>query len=651
MKRKEIVKTGYEVTDHASFPEENKLFLGTEHGEIMTYEEGEKIEHYFESELSINSLQFNKKLYALLGNDRIVRFEEGKITFNYSSDERIDGFCVSPNGSVAVWNENAGIYVLSQDSKRNISKRKGITDCSFSNDGKLAVAYEDKLEIYNSTTSTLLFERKLKKGMNLVEFTEYDERVVFSDGRKNFNLRDLESEELITEIGFEEDQIEDLTVYGEKIFVTTSNRIHVFDSAGILKTKIHPQPEVPLFFPLVAIGTFVLGALIIWSELDRQSPEGGNYHFKENKIPFDEAILLGTLGIFSLVCFIFYLFIQKDLLIPIGLWISIFFVGSLWIPSMVGFIGMFREVKINSETLYLSTSILQEHFKNMVRKVDLDEMKEIKPDYNKKSSEKRGYEILTIDGRKGKILFSIGRDRKIKEFEKAMNEVLGSKWNNIYEGNHAYEKKSDDFLYYTKEDWDEIQRKIRLEKPVIFGMVGIMALLLISVAVGSAHENVFLVLFSALVPPPILLLLAFYNKKVFDARKEVKKAVEHELKTEKNILPPEFQIPESIIGGPISREPIDVTEKEKKKAEKCDDNLHHLKVIIIFSIGLFLPIATALVYPELFEGTIGSYLLFLLIMLPVIFFIFYFIWTGKKLQKVKEARKINDLLENEKEKN
>ncbi|MGM0510651.1 MAG: WD40 repeat domain-containing protein [Thermoplasmatota archaeon] len=726
-------------------------YLGTKDGEILILD-GTSTETVFTANNTIDKLHMTDDLYALIGNESIVKIENSQITYNHTED-RIHGFSVSPDNRIAAWSKNHGIYLLDDQNKTYVSNRSGITDCSFSED--LAVAYRNKVEVYDTTTLDIIFERNLKEMNHYVVII--DRSLICSGGSQIFRIWDLENGESIAKRYDEDGWVRDLDITEDRFSITTEDRIYIFDSNGVLKKKIQSPPSTPLYLPLVAIGAILMGILTFWSEMDRQRHKDGNFYFKENKLPYDEAISLGSLGVFGMISFMLYLFIRMELLISMGLPMMIFFIATLWAMILSFIMFGLREVKLDPKSLYFSTSYYQERFKGWPRKAKLNRIRSIHPEYffNKpqETMTKIGYQVSTIDGKVGKILFSHpGREKNIRKLKEAMKEAFGSKFDKvyfeepyineerweeikhlakqswskvmmkffiplvpvfiiqpvfllfpniltvnillmitfgvgaiaifgvIYGMNHMKkykeaqsiqakrEMKSDKkssysviqeeeefgeevnpnkFLDYTKKDWLDVSKKLNLERPLIYLSFGILAVILILVAVGSSTENLILLIISVILPMPLLAIVS-YMTKISKARNMVKNAVEHELKTGEKVLPQGFELPPPLMGHQISREPIEVTSRERELADKWSDEMQNIKMMVFISVGMFVPIGFAILYSEFFQGSYGTYMLFGIIMLPIILIMWFIISKQKIVAKVNEADRIEEMLEKRK---
>ncbi len=752
--REETLTLRSNITDLAS---DERLYLGTKNGTILVLNSStKKTERCFQSDSSIVQLQKREKLYALMEDGRIVGLGEEKIMFTPPIDGDIKGFCVSPSDSIAYWSGSSGVHILEEGNSTQILEVKDVTDCAFSEDGKLAVAYKKKVQVYNTTTLEVLFEEGLEEAEHRVGFTNGGKNLVCSGGTQAFRLWSLESQGLIEKRDFEEDTVKDLEVDNDRFSVMTEDRVYLYNSEAALKKRIQSSPEVPLFLPLVAVGAGLLSILTIWSELDRQHQNVEKFYFRESKLPYDEGVLLGSLGIFGMTSFLLYLFIHMEVLISMGLWVTPLFVALLWVFLLFYVLVRPREVKLDSNTFYFSTSLFQEHFKGWGRKTKLNNIRAVHPDYfyNKaqETFDQTGFQILTIEGDPGKVLFTMNnREKNTRRLERAMKKAFGPKWDRVYvdepyideerweEIGHLADKSlrmmtvkmmvfvtpifamqivasffldkisieifflilggagalamggvlyvmsqlrkvkeaqsikakkeigpdqttsytpvaeevekdeidPEKYLDYTKKDWKEVDRKLQLERPLMYLAFGLMGALLIVIMVGASTTNLLLLIVGAILPAP-LFFLVFYMNKITKARNMVKNAVEHELRTGEKVLPTGFEIPPPLMGDYISREPIDVTEKERRLADKWTDEIQNVKMMIFISIGIFIPIGIVMIYNDLFQGQYGTYIVFALIFLPIIFIMWYSFRKGKIVGKVKEAEKIEELLEEQK---
>lgn len=736
-KRENVLKLDSNVTAIAAG---EKTFIGTSSGEIHVLNETTwETEVYFKADSPIEELHYQDQLYVLAGN--LLGDEKQTL-----STGPLDGFCVSPQGDIATWNG-------STLSKGNFTISKGttITDCSFSDSGRMAVAYKGKVEVYQN--DSLIFEEDLEKAPYQVEFLK--ERVVCSGGSQAFKIFDPRTGDLIEDKDFEDDQVKDLDVHGGQFSVTISNRVYIYDADGRSKAKVQAPPSTPMLMPLIAAGVVPLGALTLWSEFDRRKRKEKDVYYKEDTLPLDEVFMLGSLGIFSVMSFMLFFFVMQELLIPLGLWMSILFVGI-----QIGMLATYpiikqREVKLDSDTFYFSTSLFQELYKGKARKAKLNKIKEVHPNYfyNKpqETMNQIGFQVVTWDGSVGDITFSqMGRDKKIRKLEDSMKKAFSDRWDKVYVDkpyiddkrweeighladqkwttvqlkfmlpispvmilpvisvffiddlsittysliifgigavaiggmmygvNHlmkfkkaqsiqakrkmrediktSYKSLTEDketevepekYLEYDDEDWKDVQKKVNLERPIVYSTIGLMGSFLVLLLLGISLMNIPLLVLSMTLMAP-LMFIAFYSIEISKARNIVKNAVEHELETGEKALPSGFEIPPPIVGTYISREPIDITEEEKKIADDWTSQTQQLKLAIATSLIVFIPIGTLLLFPEIFDAT-GFYVPFGMLMIPIFLFMWYTSRKQKIVSKVEEAERIEELLEEREE--
>ncbi|MFW5904219.1 MAG: hypothetical protein ACOCTK_02005 [Candidatus Saliniplasma sp.] len=710
------------------------------------------------SEFPVSCLGYdgtNHIFYGCFNKTYILGIKDREIIFNYSSSEKIDGSCLSGDGKyLSLWNKTDGTKILHREHGEiiTVSEKGNVTECAFSPDNRLAITYPDKLQVYSNDSFDLISEKELKNSDHGVEFLKDGTRIIITTNA-TFDILNSEDGALVTEkeIG---GKARDIDVSRGEIYITTSDRIYIYDDSGVYKEKIQPEPEVPLFRPLIIFGSVWLTAFLILSEFYRRRYlDKTKAYYIEKKITVEQTILLGLLGIFISVVSWFYFSLIMELFIPLTFFAAFVFPGLIGSMLVIHLISRPRPVKIDSNNFYFSTTFFQELYRGWVRKAGLKDIKAIHPDYFynliTKDMEQTGFEIITMNDKLGKIVFNVqGRENKIRKLKKAMKKAFGHRWKKIYRDEpyvdeekwkkigHLAKKKwrwvlakysslfvipmvllmifgslfiwdfipfyyytyimvalfflivvslyysmfritryvkavklkakkdliskrrtnappqgvlgkekddieLDKFLKIDAEEWKEIEKALNKERPLWYTILGLIALFtgLMMLALGIDNFILQIVGFTGLM---VSIFSVFYFNKLSRYRSHVKNAVEHELKTGEQILPPDFEIPKPIMGGDfVKRGPIEVTERERQIAETWSGDIA-LTAISILMTAVVLISMYFLFKIDFMRRWYGSLLFLGLLMGTLALFGIYINNRQRIVAKVDQANKMEE---------
>jgi len=206
----------------------------------------------------------------------------------------------------------------------------------------------------------------------------------------------------------------------------------------------------------------------------------------------------------------------------------------------------------------------------------------------------------------------------------------------------------DRYLHMSEEEWKkEIKIAQRFYRCIILTiLVSVIYFGIILSKIGP--ENLFIFLISSVLFMAFIFYFQFVFYKIEQAMALIKKAVEYEIRTGKVIIPDDIEIPQFLsMSGIVSRKPINITPKERKIAEKMrnEGELWNIKLSILSIFLVFIPLLGLFAF-DITRSFLAIY--FGLMFLPIIILAIYVFKRQKILAKVKEAERIEKLIEERK---
>jgi len=206
----------------------------------------------------------------------------------------------------------------------------------------------------------------------------------------------------------------------------------------------------------------------------------------------------------------------------------------------------------------------------------------------------------------------------------------------------------DRYLHMSEDEW---RKEIKIAQGayryiVLTILVSVIYFAIILSPIGTV--NFFIVLISTFLFVASFFYFQFRFYRIEQSMALIKKAAEHEIRTGESIMPEDIEIPQFLSGaGIVSRKPINITPKEREIAEKMrnEGELWDMKIFILLIFLAYGPIL-CLFAVDIKRSFIGIY--FGLMFLPVVVAIIYLLKRKKLLAKVKEAERIEKLIEERK---